>query len=135
MSGCSMENSTIIKITNETEARAKHVRMNGDVQPPVFHAALASASARRSVVRNTVTERKPTKSNERTDSVLYSRWIISVATMAKSPTGTFTSKIMCHEKLSHRYPPISGPNETDAAAEIAQNPSAMPRFSGGNSRV
>ena len=27
-----------------------------------------------------------------------------------------------------------GPNDTEAAAEIAQNPIATPRFSGGNSR-
>ena len=34
--------------------------------------------------------------------------------------------------LSTRYPPIDGPNDTDAAEAIAQNPSAIPRCSGGN---
>ncbi len=34
-----------------------------------------------------------------------------------------------------RYPPTSGPRETDAAAAIDQNPRAIPRRFGGNSRV
>ena len=115
--------------------RAKHVRMNVDVQPPVFQEALPLVRARRRKDRKTATEMNPAKSNDRIRSDRYSRWIRTVAAMPMMPTGTLTSKIVCQAKWSTRYPPIIGPKETEAAEAMAQKPRARPRSSIGNSRV
>ena len=50
-----------------------------------------------------------------------------VNNIAIIPIGIFTSKIRGQLKRSIRKPPIKGPNETDAAAEIPQKPRAIPR--------
>jgi hypothetical protein len=55
--------------------------------------------------------------------------------MARIPTGILMSNIKCQLKLSIIKPPIRGPNETEAAAAIAQKPSAMPLCFTGNSLV
>jgi hypothetical protein len=82
-----------------------------------------------------MTASSPIQSKRVRVSLRHSFWMKSESAMASSPTGTLTSKIRCHEKSSTRKPPISGPNEMEAAAATAHSPRARPRSFGGNSRV
>src|SRR5512140_3878395 len=93
MSGCSTVNSVIRKATSATAEIAKQVRMYAEVHPPVFHEEFPLERANKRKVRDTDMDTKPTRSKERTLSILYSRSMTIVAIIATMPTGTFTSKI------------------------------------------
>ena len=74
--GCFTVSSVVMNIIKLTNEIAKQVRIKFEVHPPVFHAALPSERANSRNTKNNVIEMKPSKSNERALSVLYSAAVL-----------------------------------------------------------
>ena len=65
ISGCSIENSVIIKTRKDIIEIEKQVKINGDVHPPVFHAELPLDKASNKHVKKDARETNPSRSKDR----------------------------------------------------------------------
>jgi hypothetical protein len=121
--------SICTKATSATTAVAISPRIRAEPQPQ----ELASTSASTSAARPTVIAATPGMSTDAgavssRDSCVAN----NVTTTAPAATGRLRKKIDCHETLSTRKPPTTGPMASASALTPAQVPIALPRSSGGN---
>src|ERR1035437_11196440 len=116
--------SAEIKTTKATTDIAKQASTTGDDHPVELVEEVPSVSAYRRKGRKMVTATNPIGSKGPTCLFRYSFWMMAVTSIPAIPMGTLTSKIRGQLNRSTKYPPISGPKETDDAEAIDQNPNA-----------